>query len=282
MLKGIDALVFDIQDAGVRFYTYTTTMAYCMEEAAKRHIVFYVLDRPNPLGGLAVEGPLLDADRLNFVGYFRMPIRHGMTVGELAQMFNAENHIGADLHVIAMEDWKRSDLYESTGLAWIPPSPNLRFLDDAMIYPGVELLQAGGISVGRGTDRPFALVGAPWTRGTELAAYLNGRHIPAVHFTATKFTPRSGPYKGQACDGVGIVAYDRGSVFPVLLGMEMAEALAKLYPRNFDVKGTIELVGSAATIARMQKGDAPANIWLGWESDIAAFRAMREKYLLYR
>ncbi|HMD31124.1 MAG TPA: exo-beta-N-acetylmuramidase NamZ domain-containing protein, partial [Candidatus Acidoferrales bacterium] len=282
MLRGLDALVFDIQDAGVRFYTYTATMGYCMEEAARRHIAFYVLDRPNPIGGLAVEGPMLDADRLSFVAYFRMPIRHGMTIGELAQMINAENHIGADLHVIAMQDWRRSDFYESTGLAWIPPSPNLRSLDESIIYPGVELLQAGGVSVGRGTDRPFELVGAPWVHGTELAAYLNGRHIPAVHFVATRFTPRSGPYKDQHCDGVGLVVYDRASVFPILLGVEMAEALAKLYPKSFDVKGIIELVGSSSAVARIQKGDSPTNIIFGWEDEIAAFRALREKYLLYR
>lgn len=282
MLRGLDALIFDIQDAGVRFYTYITTMAYCMEEAARHHLSFYVLDRPNPIGGLAVEGPMLDADQLSFVGYFRMPIRHGMTAGELAQMFNAENHIGADLHVIPMQDWRRSDSYESTGLTWIPPSPNLRSLQAALLYPGVELLQAGGISVGRGTDRPFELVGAPWVHGAELAAYLNGRHIPAVHFVPTRFTPNSGIYKDQLCDGVSLVVFDRGSVFPILLGIEMAEALAKFYPRNFDVKGMIHLVGSAATIDRIQKGDSPANIVLGEEDEIAAFNRLREKYLLYR
>ena len=282
MLRGLDALVFDIQDAGVRFYTYMTTMAYCLEEAAKHHLTFYVLDRPDPLGGIDVEGPVLDLDRLNFVGYFRMPIRHGMTAGELAQMFNAENHIGAELRVIPMQDWRRSDLYESTGLAWIPPSPNLRSLDDASLYPGVELLQAGGVSVGRGTARPFELVGAPWVHGSDLAAYLNARHIPAVHFVPTRFTPRSGTYKDHECEGVSLVVYDRASVFPILLGIELAEAFAKLYPKNFDLKGMIELVGSAATIARMEKGDAPSNIVLGWDDEIAAFKTIREKYLLYR
>ena len=282
MFTGIDALVFDIQDAGVRFYTYMTTMAYCMEEAAKHHVAFYVLDRPNPIGGLEVEGPVLDLDRLNFVGYFQMPIRHGMTAGELAKMFNAENHIGAELHVIAMQDWKRSDYFESTGLTWTPPSPNLRSLDDAILYPGVELLQAGGVSVGRGTDRPFGLVGAPWIHGAELANYLNGRHIPAVHFVPTRFTPKSAPYKDQACEGVALVVFDRGSVFPILLGIEMAEALAKLYPKNFDLKETITLIGSQATIDRMLKGDPPSNIVTGWSEQLSAFRAIREKYLLYK
>ena len=282
MLRGLDALVFDIQDAGVRFYTYTTTMGYCMEEAARHHLAFYVLDRPNPIGGEAVEGPLLDADRINFVGYSVMPVRHGMTIGELAQMFNAEHHLGVDLHVITMQDWRRSDLYESTGMAWIPPSPNLRSLDDALLYPGVELLQAGGVSVGRGTDRPFGLVGAPWIHAAELAEYLNARHIPAVHFVPTRFTPRSSVLKDQPCEGVSLVVYDRGSVFPLLLGIEMGEALAKLYPKNFDAGAMIDLVGSAATIERMKRGDAPSNIVIGWEDEIAAFRRMRQKYLLYR
>ena len=282
MLQGLDALVFDIQDAGVRFYTYTTTMAYCMEAAASHHIAFYVLDRPNPLGGVAVEGPMLDLDRLSFVGYFPMPIRHGMTIGELAQMFNAENHIGADLHVIPMQDWRRTDYYESTGLAWIPPSPNLRSLTETVLYPGVELLQAAGVSVGRGTDTPFELVGAPWVHGTEFAAYLNGRHIPAVHFVATQFTPRSGMYKDQLCEGVSLIVYDRGSVFPILLGIDMAEAFDKLYPKNFDLKGMLDLVGSAATIERIGKGESPSNIVIGEQDAIAAFNLIREKYLLYR
>ena len=281
MLNGVDTLVFDIQDAGVRFYTYITTMAYCMEEAAKRHIAFYVLDRPNPLGGLAVEGPVLESERLSFIGYFPMPIRHGMTVGELAQMFNAENHIGADLHVIAMQDWRRSDLYESTGLVWIPPSPNLRSLDDALLYPGVELLQGGGVSVGRGTDRPFALVGAPWINGAELAAYLNNRHIPAVRFVPTRFTPRSNPLKDKRCEGVALVVFDRASLYPMLLAVEMAEALAKLYPKNFDVK-SMDLFGSYSVLQRIGKAESPSNIVLSWDAEIATFRAMREKYLLYK
>ncbi|MGH9792537.1 MAG: exo-beta-N-acetylmuramidase NamZ domain-containing protein, partial [Candidatus Acidiferrales bacterium] len=174
-LRGLDALVFDIQDAGIRFYTYITTMAYAMEEAAKAKIPFYVLDRPNPLGGERIEGPLLDAERKSFVGYFSLPVVHGMTVGELAQLFNAENKIGAEPHVVKMEDWRRSDTFESTGLYWIAPSPNLRSLDAALLYPGVEILQAAGVSVGRGTDTPFESLGAPWINGVQLAAFLNKR-----------------------------------------------------------------------------------------------------------
>ncbi|HEX9146926.1 MAG TPA: DUF1343 domain-containing protein, partial [Candidatus Binatia bacterium] len=162
MLQGIDALVFDVQDAGVRFYTYTTTMAYCMEEAAKHHIAFFVLDRPNPIGGEVVEGPMLDPDKTSFVAYAPIPVRYGLTIAELAQYFNNENHINADLHLIAMKNWRRNHFYESTGLRWIPPSPNLRTLKGSTLYPGLEILQSAGVSVGRGTETPFEQFGAPW------------------------------------------------------------------------------------------------------------------------
>jgi len=282
MLQGIDALVFDIQDAGVRFYTYITTMAYAMEEAAKRNVAFYVLDRPNPLGGEQIEGPVLDADKLSFVGYFPMPVRYGMTMGELALMFNAENKIGADLHVIAMKDWQRRDFYEATGLPWIPPSPNLRSLDAALLYPGIEILQAGGVSVGRGTDTPFEVFGAPWIRGAELADYLNGRFVPGVHFVPTGFTPRAGAHKDAACEGVALIITDRGSLDSMLMGMEIAAALTKLYPNEFELDKIITLVGNAATLERLKKGDAPTRIVDDWADDLAAFRKMRGRYLLYR
>ncbi len=205
MLMGLDTLVFDIQDAGVRFYTYITTMGYTMEAAAKHHLAFYVLDRPDPLGGERIEGPMLDRDRTGFVGYFPMPVRMAMTLGEMAQMFNAENKIGCDLHVMRMRNWRRGDWFDQTGLPWVNPSPNLRSLDEGILYPGLEILQAGGISVGRGTDKPFEHVGAPWIRGDEFAAYLNRRSIPGVRFAPEQFTPESGLYKGELCHGASIV-----------------------------------------------------------------------------
>ncbi len=281
MLRGLDALVFDIQDAGVRFYTYITTMAYAMEQAAKRGIPFYVLDRPNPLGGERIEGPMLDRDRLSFVGYFPLPVVHGMTVGELAQLFNAENKIGAELRVIKMEDWRRGDTFESTGLSWIAPSPNLRSLDAALLYPGVEILQAAGVSVGRGTDTPFELLGAPWMNSMQLAEDLNGRAVPGVRFVPLNFTPRSGLHQGRECHGVSLVITDRAVLHPMRLGMELAAALWKLYPQHFDVDKTITLLGNVATIARLKRGDDPVAIVAGWEDDIASFRALRAKYLLY-
>jgi uncharacterized protein YbbC (DUF1343 family)/CubicO group peptidase (beta-lactamase class C family) len=281
MLRGIDALVFDIQDTGVRFYTYITTMAYAMEEAAKRRIAFYVLDRPNPLGGEAIEGPLLDRDRLNFVGYFPMPVRYAMTIGELAQMFNAENKIGCDLHVVAMKDWGRRDWYDSTGLPWLAPSPNLRSLSAALLYPGVEILQSADVSVGRGTDMPFELLGAPWIRATELADYLNRRFVPGVRFVPTRFTPRASPHKEQPCEGLALLVTDRASFHSMLMGLEIAAALAKLYPDKFDVERLLSLVGSKATIARLKKGDAPSVIVADWSEELDTFKKMRAKYLLY-
>jgi uncharacterized protein YbbC (DUF1343 family) len=281
MLHGIDALVFDLQDAGVRFYTFTTTMAYAMEEAAKRHISFYVLDRPNLLGGKAIEGPMLDRDRLSFVGYFPMPVRHAMTLGELARMFNAENKIGVDLHVIAMKDWHRGDAFEATGIAWIPPSPNLRTLNAALLYSGIEILQAGGVSVGRGTSTPFELFGAPWIRGPELAQVLNRRFVPGVRFVPTRFTPRDAMYKGEACEGISLIIIDRASLHSMLMGLEIASVLWKMYPDHFATDKLIELVGNANTIERLKKGDAPTRIVEDWEPEIEAFRKIRAKYLLY-
>ena len=281
MLRGLDVLVFDIQDAGVRFYTYITTMAYAMEEAAKAKIPFYVLDRPNPLGGERVEGPLLDGERLNFVGYYPLPVVHGMTVGELATLFNAENRIGAELHVVKLADWRRSDTFESTGLYWIAPSPNLRSLDAALLYPGVEILQAGGVSVGRGTDTPFELLGAPWIKGVELAEFLNKRFVPGVRFVPVRFTPRDGLHKGKACEGVSLIIADRTALHSMLMGLELAQALWKLYPLYFDVDKTITLVGNADTVRRVKRGDNPAWIVSDWTDVLREFRKMRGKYLLY-
>jgi uncharacterized protein YbbC (DUF1343 family) len=282
MLRNIDALVFDIQDAGVRFYTYITTMAYCMEAAAKNHISFFVLDRPDPLGGEVIEGPMLDRERTSFVAYFPNPVRYAMTIGELAQMFNAENKIGADLHVIAMKNWRRSKTYDQTGLVWIPPSPNLRTLNAGFLYPGIEILQAGSVSVGRGTDAPFEMFGAPWIHANDLAAALNSRKIPGVSFAAAEFSPREDPYQGQPCEGVTIGRTDRGGFESMLMGLTIADVLHRLYPEQFQLQRTIALLGSQSTIERLARGDDPAQIVAGWSSDLEQFRRIRVKYLLYQ
>jgi uncharacterized protein YbbC (DUF1343 family) len=281
MLKGIDVLVYDIQDAGVRFYTYVTTMGYCMEQAAKQHIAFFVLDRPAILGGEVIEGPMLDADKTSFVAYFPMPVRFGMTLGELAQMFNAENKIGADLHIVAMRNWRRSETYDQTGLAWIAPSPNLRTLRAAFPYPGIEILQAGGVSVGRGTDTPFEVFGAPWIHADELAAELKRRQIPGLSVAPTTFTPNAALYKGERCQGVSLTVTNRGSFRSMLMGLEIISALHKLYPQNFDIAKTIELLGSQSTVERLERGDDPRRIVADWSADLDKFRATRQKYLIY-
>jgi uncharacterized protein YbbC (DUF1343 family) len=282
MLRGIDTLVFDVQDAGVRFYTYTATMAYCMEEAAKRKIAFYVLDRPNPIGGNIVEGPMLDADKTNFVGYFPLPVRYGLTIGELAQFFNAENHINCDLHVIAMKNWHRNYFFESTRMRWIPPSPNLRTLKGAVLYPGIEILQNAGISVGRGTETPFEEFGAPWINGEEVAAALNERQLAGLRFANQPFIPVTGLYSGQRCGGVTVRITDRQGVRAMRMGMEIATVLKKLYPEKFDPEKLIGLVGNSETIRELQAGTSAERIVESWNTDLSAFELLRRKYFLYK
>jgi len=282
MLKGIDTLVFDVQDAGVRFYTYTATMAYCMEEAAKRNIAFFVLDRPNPLGGEIVEGPMLDADKTSFVAYYPLPVRYGLTIGELAQLFNAENHIGADLHVIAMKNWHRNYFFESTGIKWIPPSPNLRTIKGSILYPGIEILQSAGVSVGRGTQTPFEEFGAPWLNSDEVAAALNARNLPGVHFSGQPFIPIAGLYSGQRCGGVSIRISDRFKVRSMRIGLEIAAILQKLYPKQFEISKMVELVGNSDALQQLQSGVAPEKIVASWSESLTAFDQIRRKYFLYK
>ena len=282
MLERIDALVFDVQDAGVRFYTYTSTMAYCMEEAAKRGISFFVLDRPNPMNGDIVEGPVTDADKAGWLSYMALPVRYGLTIGELAQLFNAENHLTCDLHVIAMKNWHRNYFFESTGIRWVPPSPNLRTTKGAILYPGIEILQAGGVSVGRGTQAPFEEFGAPWLDGEAVASALNDRHLPGVRFASAPFIPVSGLYAGKRCGGVSIRVTDRAAVRSMRIGLEIAALLAKRYPNDFDVAKLITLVGNDETIRQLQAGTAPDQIISAWSHDLAAFDATRRKYFLYK
>jgi uncharacterized protein YbbC (DUF1343 family)/CubicO group peptidase (beta-lactamase class C family) len=274
-LRGLDALVFDIQDAGARLYTYQTTMFYCMEEAARAHIPFYVLDRPNPITGTHVEGPLLEAPLVSTIGHFAgLPVRHGMTMGELARMFNAETKTGAELTVIPMEDWHRGDWFDSTGLGWVNPSPNLRSLNAAILYPGLAMLEySKNYSVGRGTDAPFEQIGAPFIKGRELAAYLNQRQIPGV---------RAYPAKVGAAEGVRFVLTNRELFDSTRLGLEVAAALEKLYPGKVDLALSRKLIGTDEVIARIRKGDDPRAIEQSMIDDVAAFVKRREPYLLYR
>ena len=282
MLRGIDTLVFDVQDAGVRFYTYTTTMAYCMEEAAKHNIEFFVLDRPNPISGDIVEGPMLDPDKTGFVGYFPVPVRYGLTIGELAQLYNTESHINCVLHVIPMKNWHRNYFYESTGLRWIPPSPNLRTMKGAILYPGLEILQNAGVSVGRGTETPFEEFGAPWINGEEIADGLNARDLPGVRFSNQPFIPVSGLYAGQHCGGVGIKVTDRAAARSMRVGLEIALLLQRKYPEHFDAAKTITLLGNEATVQDL-KSDMPAQqIIANWIKDLNDFEVIRRRYVIYK
>ncbi len=282
MLAGLDTLVVDLQDIGARFYTYMTTVAYAMEEAAKRGVKVVVLDRPNPIGGVHIEGPVLDRDRLGFTGYFPMPIRHGLTMGELARLFNAENRLGADLTVVPLEGWRRDHWFDETGLAWVNPSPNMRTLTAAVLYPGLGAIEGTNLSVGRGTDTPFEQVGAPWIDGVRLAAELNARALPGVRFYAVSFTPTSSKYANQVCHGVSLVVTDRDRIRPVRVGLEIAAALDRLYGAQFDLEAAVTLFGSRADLERVRRGDDPAAIAAGWAAGEAAWRALSAKYRLYR
>ncbi len=281
MLQGLDALVFDIQDAGVRFYTFITTLGYAMEAAAKKGIQFFVLDRPNPITGESVEGPMLDADLISFVAYFPLPVRHGMTVGELAEMFNREERLGLKLHVVKMRNWRRSGWFDETGLKWVNPSPNLRNLTEATLYPGVGMIEGANVSVGRGTDTPFEVVGAPWIDAAKLAEYLNSRKIQGARFVPLDFTPSSNKFEGQVCHGVSIILLDRQALDSPELGAELAAALYKLFPKDFELAETLALVGSRQVLEGIRSGTDPRTLALHWEAMLEKFRKIRERSLLY-
>ena len=282
MLEGIDVMVVDLQDIGVRFWTYATTMAYVLEESAKHKLPVFVLDRPNPIGGWQIEGPALDKESTGFTGYFpAMPIRHGVTLGELAKLYNAENKIGADLTVVPMKNWKRDDWYDDTGLTWVNFSPNMRNMNEAALYPGIGAIEGTNLSVGRGTDTPFENVGAPWIDGVQLASALNARGLPGVRFYPVRFTPSSSKYANEECGGVFIIVTDRTALHPVRVGLEIASALNRMYPAQYQLATAARLFGSRDTLARIAAGEDPVAIAQSWAQAEARWRLLRAKYLLY-
>lgn len=281
MLTGLDALVIDLQDAGVRYYTYPTTMAYALEEAARRQMEVYVLDRPDPITAAIVQGPVLDPALSSFTGYYSVPLRHGMTLGELAAMFNTELAIGARLSVIPMQNYGRSMWYDETRLAWTSPSPNLKSINEATLYAGVGLIEGANVSVGRGTPSPFEVVGAPWLNGDRLTHYLRSRRIAGVEFKPTQFTPDSDRYVGQICHGIGITLTDRAQFNAAALGLELAAALHRLYPERFDLDATRQLIGAPIVFEALKAGRDPRELPALWKSELDSFRAVRAKYLLY-
>ena len=282
MLKDIDVLVFDIQDIGARFYTYITTMAYAMEAAAENDVAFYVLDRPNPITGAVVEGPVLDEDLRSFIGYFPMSIRHGMTVGELAHMFNAERGIGADLRVIKMEHWRREQWFDETGLPWVNPSPNIRTLGQALLYPGVAMLEGlRNYSVGRGTDTPFEFFGADWMDGKRVADHLNGKNLPGVRFYAVRRSPRSSRFSGVPISGVQISITDRDAIRSTRVGLEIATTLNHLHPGRMQLGQTEKLIGDRSTRDAIEKNLPSKAIYEAWRLEVKTYLRVRQRYLLY-
>jgi uncharacterized protein YbbC (DUF1343 family)/CubicO group peptidase (beta-lactamase class C family) len=287
VLKRLDAVVIDLADAGARFYTYEATTGYFLEAAAKAGIEIVILDRPNPITGSFVQGPISDSGanhdgRESFTNYFPEPVRHGMTLGELGKMFNAERHIGARLEVVPIAGWQRGDWFDSTGLAWVNPSPNLRSLTEAALYPGVALIEGTNVSVGRGTDTPFEVVGAPWIKSRELAEYLNARAIQSVRFVPVVFTPSSSTFAAERCEGVNLIILDRNTLDSPELGIELASALHKLYPSDFKIEKMADLLVNQAVFNAIAAGEDPRRVAEDWQERLDEFVRLREKYLLYK
>jgi uncharacterized protein YbbC (DUF1343 family)/CubicO group peptidase (beta-lactamase class C family) len=286
-LAGIDTLVIDLQDIGARFYTYQLAMGYVMEEAAKNKIAVVVLDRPNPINGWQIEGPMSrepgpGESPNTFIAYMPMPIRHGMTMGELARLYNEERKINADLTVVAMENWKRDYWYDETGLSWINPSPNMRNMNQATLYPGIGAIEYSNVSVGRGTDQPFEQLGAPWINGAQLADRLNARRLPGIRFYPITFTPKSSKYANEECQGVFMMVTSRGALQPARTGIEIASALSSLYGAKYEPNNMWRLLGSEQIVARIQQGEDAAAIAARSTAEEARWRRLRAKYLLYR
>ena len=281
-LRDLDAIVYDIQDIGARFYTYTATLKNVLEEAAKAGKPVFILDRPNPINGNAVEGSLADEDKLSFIAAHTTPVRYGLTIGELGQMMNAERKIGADLRVIKMEGWTRAMWFDETGQTWVNPSPNMRSLTEATLYPGIGLLETTNVSVGRGTDTPFEIVGAPWLDGRKLAAFLNHRNIKGVRFVPVRFKPTTSVFKDEECSGINIIVTDRDSFNSVRTGFEIAAGLRKLYPSDWQVEKYARLLVNAEVLESVKRGDTPQMIDDAMRTKNEEFARRRALYLLYK
>jgi uncharacterized protein YbbC (DUF1343 family)/CubicO group peptidase (beta-lactamase class C family) len=281
-LEGIDILVYDIQDVGARFYTYITTLGLVLEAARESNMKLLVLDRPNPIGGRVVAGPLRDEELASFVAYHALPVRHGLTVGELARLYNAERKIGAQLEVIPCRGWSRDDWYDRTGLVWVNPSPNMRSLTEALLYPGVALLEATNLATGRGTDTPFERVGAPWIDPSAWAAALNAAAVPGVRFVPIHFTPSQRQYAGARCGGVQIMITDWAEFDPLKLGITLAVQLRAQFPQEWNPEGLLRLLANRATYDDILAGKPVAAIMSRWDKDLDEFRRIRTRFLLYR
>ena len=281
-LKNLDAVVIDLQDAGARFYTYETVMGYFLEAAAKSGIEVIVLDRPNPIDGVAVQGSISDAGGESYTDYMPLPIRHGMTLGELARYFNQQRHLDAKLRVVKMSGWQRGDWFDQTNLTWVNPSPNLRNMIEAALYPGIALLETTNVSVGRGTDAPFEHIGAPWIDAKQLTAKLNARNIPGVRFDPEQFTPEKPyPFAGVVCNGVRFTVTDRNALDSPELGIELISALHELYPAQFHLADANRLLVDNGTLHDLEAGEDPRAIARNWLPALEGFKMRRDTALLY-
>ena len=281
MLEGIDTLVFDIQDVGTRYYTYVATMGNCMEEAKKHNLRMVVLDRPNPITGTRVDGPVAEKEFHGFTAFGPLPVVHGMTVAELARFFNAEYGINCDLVVVPCEGWKRDMWFDATNLTWVNPSPNMRNLTQATLYPCTGLLEATNISVGRGTDQPFELFGAPWIDGRKLAAALNGANLPGLRFVPIEFTPSSSKFKGEKCHGVYVLVTDRDAVQPVVSGLAISWHLKKLFGDAYQDQAFVNLFQNQRVHNALKTTNDPKQLESMWKDELEQFKSKRAKYLMY-
>lgn len=281
-LRQLDAVAIDLQDAGVRYYTYEAVVRYLLEAASHTGTEIIVLDRPDPISGTAVQGPLSDAGSESYVNSMPIPVRHGMTLGELARYDNQQLDLRARLIVIAMQGWQRSDWFDATGLLWINPSPNLRDLNEATLYPALGLIETTNISVGRGTPTPFEVAGAPWIDARALARFLNRRNLPGVRFVPVNFTPdKPYPYEGQLCHGVNLVVTDRNALEAPELGVEIVSALHQLYPSQFALEKMNTLLANRSVLDAISAGEDPRRIAAAWHSQIEAFLLRRRAALIY-
>jgi uncharacterized protein YbbC (DUF1343 family)/CubicO group peptidase (beta-lactamase class C family) len=281
-LEGIDTLVFDIQDIGTRFYTYVSTMGNALEVASKKGLRFVVLDRPNPINGVDIGGPLLDEGQQSFVAYHNVPLRHGMTAGELAKMIVAERKWEVKLDVIAVEQWRREQYFDQTGLYWVRPSPNMRTLNQAILYPGIGLIEFSNISVGRGTDTPFERIGAPWLDARRLIKRLSTYDLKGVCFVPERFTPSSSKFENQECFGFQILVTDRSVIDPLRVGLAIAHALAREYPEQWQSAQTIKLLGSKSVLEAILQEEDFEKVFTKANANNELFRLRRSPFLIYR
>jgi uncharacterized protein YbbC (DUF1343 family) len=280
-LRELDALVFDIQDIGARFYTYISTMGNAMRAAANNQVEFVILDRPNPINGVDVAGPLLDAGRESFVAFHRLPVQHGMTVGELGQMFRDELQLDVRLTVVPVRGWRRADYFDRTGLYWVNPSPNMRSLTQAVLYPGIGLLETTNLSVGRGTDTPFEVIGAPWIDARRLAQALNASDLPGVRFVPIRFTPDSSKFAGELCEGLSIIVTNRERFLAVPTGLAIARQLRLFHRDDWQIDLYDRLLLSRRTWQAVRDGQPVSNIQAGYADELDQFKSHRQQWLIY-